>query len=56
MGRVVAPVLAEDRAVAAMNVLFLKSALAPKAAASFIVSRLEDCAVEIASALTAHPA
>jgi len=47
------PVLAEGRAIAAMNVLFLKSVVPTKTAAETIVPRLKDCAAKIAGALAA---
>jgi IclR family mhp operon transcriptional activator len=45
------PILSDGRAVAAMNVLYLKNALSAETAAETLVPRLTDCAAQIAAAL-----
>ena len=49
------PILANGKAVASMNVLFLKSALPVEAAVESIVPALKACASEIAGALASRP-
>lgn len=50
------PILVEGRAVAAMNVLFLKNALTVEDAAETLVPALKACAAEIAATLARDPA
>ena len=49
------PILVDGRSVAAMNVLYLKSALSEDEAVAGMLAPLQDCAAEVATALAADP-
>ena len=49
------PILVDGRSVAAMNVLYLKSALSEDEAVAAMLAPLQDCAAAVATALAADP-